>query len=106
MKFEPEKLYKWLHLYPGVDKPGEEHFVVEEASAECIFDVISVSCGCRPTRALGTPNWKAGTRKKQKSSLLPCDTHTIIPPKKTPAACQGTQQENTASKIRFTPKAL
>ena len=24
MKFEPEKLYKWLHLYPGVDKPGEE----------------------------------------------------------------------------------
>ena len=31
-------------------QPGEKHFVVEEASAECIFDVISVSCGCRPTR--------------------------------------------------------
>lgn len=54
---------------------------------------------------LGTPNWKAGTRKKQKSSQLPCGTHTIIPPKKTPATCQGTQQENTTSKIRFTPKA-
>jgi len=50
MKFEPEKLYKWLHLYPGVDKTGEEHFVVEEASGECIFDVIGVSCWCRPTR--------------------------------------------------------
>ena len=24
------------------------------------------------------------TRKKQKSSQLPCDTHTIIPPKKMP----------------------
>ena len=43
MKFEPEKLYKWLHLYPGVDKTGEEHFVVEEARGECIFDGTGVS---------------------------------------------------------------
>ena len=36
-----------LHLYPGVDKTGKEHFVVAEASGEdqeWIFDVISVSC--------------------------------------------------------------
>lgn len=42
-----------LHLYPGVDKTGKEHFVVAEASGEdqeWIFDVISVSCWCRPTR--------------------------------------------------------